>query len=112
MTRSSASGKYGDPSAETRISSFEKNPEKGGKPAMAQVAIRNVQAVIGIFFHNPPMLRMSCSPLMAWMTDPDPRNKQALKNAWVTRWKMPAVNAPTPTPMNKNPDVHTRGQAS
>ena len=32
------------------------------------------------------MLRMSCSPLMAWMTDPAPRNNRALKKAWVKTW--------------------------
>src|SRR5437763_16942104 len=96
MTRLKLIGRYGVVNAETRISSLEKKPDSGGNPAMAIVAIRNVQAVIGIFFHRPPILRMSCSPLIAWMTDPDPRNRQAVKNACVKRWKIPAVNAATP----------------
>src|SRR5437016_9980417 len=100
-------GKYGLAMAEARISSLEKKPAAGGKPAMAYVAIANVHAVTGIFFHSPPILRMSCSPLMAWITEPEPRKRQALKKACVTRWKMPAVKAPTPTPMNMNPSWET-----
>ena len=40
---------------------------------------------------RPPILRMSCSPDMAWITEPDPKNSSALKKAWVKRW-----NTPTP----------------
>jgi hypothetical protein len=29
------------------------------------------------------MLFIFCSSLNAWMTDPDPKNNKALKNAWV-----------------------------
>ena len=36
-------GKYGFASAEARISSLEKKPASGGMPAMAIVAMRNVQ---------------------------------------------------------------------
>ena len=32
----------------------------------------------------------------AWLTDPEPRNRQALKKAWVKRWNRAAVHAPTP----------------
>jgi hypothetical protein len=35
----------------------------------------------------------------AWLTEPAPRNRQALKNAWVNRWNTPAVQAPTPRAM-------------
>ena len=56
------------------------------------------------------MLRMSCdaSPswmraCIAWITEPAPRNRQALKKACVKTWKKPAVNAPTPTPRNMKP---------
>ena len=63
----------------------------------AKVAARKVQNVIGIFWRRPPILRMSCSPPIAWITEPEPRNRQALKNACVIRWNMPAVYAPTPT---------------
>ena len=38
-----------------RIASFEKNPANGGMPAIARVAARNVQYVIGIFDFRPPM---------------------------------------------------------
>ena len=43
------------------ITSFEKNPEKPGKPIKASEPIKAVQYVIGIYFFMPPILRMSCS---------------------------------------------------
>src|ERR1051325_4089491 len=82
-------GEYGLARAEARISSFEKKPANGGKPAMAIVAMKNVQNVMGIFPRRPPIFRMSCSPLMAWITEPEPRKRQALKKACVTTWKRP-----------------------
>lgn len=39
--------------------------------------------VVGSIFCRPPILRMSCSPLRAWMIDPEQRNSMALKKAWV-----------------------------
>ena len=33
---------------------------------------------------------MSCSPLIAWITEPAPRNSSALKKAWVNRWNIAA----------------------
>ncbi len=66
-----------------RISSFEKNPASGGMPAIAAVATAKVAKVTGIFRARPPIFMMSCSPESAWMTLPAPRNRQALKNAWV-----------------------------
>ena len=53
---------------------------------MAPVAIAKVQNVTGMRFASPPILRMSCSPDSAWITLPAPRNRHALKNAWVSRW--------------------------
>jgi hypothetical protein len=67
---------------------------------MATLAQSKVQKVIGVYFRSPPILRKSCSPDMAWITLPAPRNKSALKNAWVMTWKMPAENAPVPRPRN------------
>ena len=47
------------------------------------------------------MLRMSCAlssswmrACIAWMTEPAPRKRQALKKACVKTWKKPAVKAP------------------
>jgi hypothetical protein len=40
---------------------------------------------------------------IAWMTEPAPRKRQALKKACVNTWKKPALKAPTPTPMNMKP---------
>ena len=72
--------------ANQRISSFEKKPASGGRPAIAAVATAKVANVTGMRFASPPMLRMSCSPPSAWITLPAPRNRQALKKACVYRW--------------------------
>ena len=77
-----------------------KKPAKGGMPAIASVAINMVPWVHGSREASPPMRRMSCSSDIAWITEPAPRNSSALKKACVIRWKMPAVNAPTPQAMN------------
>jgi hypothetical protein len=69
--------------ANHRISSFEKNPASGGMPAIAAVATAKVANVTGILRASPPILRMSCSPLIAWITLPAPRKRHALKNACV-----------------------------
>jgi hypothetical protein len=37
------------------------------------------------------------------MTDPEPRNRRPLKKPWVMRWKIAAVNAPTPSAANMYP---------
>ncbi len=60
-----------------------------GKPAMARVANIQVAKVTGSFFRRPPIWPTSWV-WTAWMTEPDPRKRQALKKAWVTRWNMPA----------------------
>ena len=70
------------------ISSFDQKPASGQKPAMAAVAMAKVQKVTGIFLRRPPILRTSCSPPSAWITLPAPRNRQALKKACVTTWKI------------------------
>ena len=46
-------------------------------------------------------LRMSPMSLMllectAWMSEPEPRKRRALKKAWVKRWNTAAVHAPQP----------------
>ena len=63
---------------------------------MAKVATSMVTKVMGIFLRRPPITRMSCSSLMAWITEPAPRKSRALKKAWVMTWKMPTPKAPTP----------------
>src|SRR5690606_27115553 len=86
-----------------RISSFDQKPASGGMPAMAKVAMPMVVAVMGMRLARPPILYMSCSSDMAWITDPAPRNRSALKKAWVMRWNTPATYAVAPTPMNMYP---------
>ena len=83
-----------------RISSLLKNPAKGGMPAMASVATIIVANVTGMYFFRPPMRRMSCSPPIAWITEPLPRKSSALKKACVIRWNAPAEKAPTPMAVN------------
>jgi hypothetical protein len=87
-------------SVNSRISSFDQKPENGGTPAIANQPMMKVPAVIGISLRSPPILRMSCSSCMPWMTEPEPRNISALKNACVTMWKMAATKAPDPTARN------------
>src|SRR5215218_4389704 len=81
-----------------RISSLDQKPDRPGKPAMAQQEMRKVQRVSGMKCRMPPMLRMSCDAsvswmraCMAWITEPAPRNRQALKKACVKTWKKPAA---------------------
>ncbi len=68
---------------------MDQNPANGGTPASAREPIRNVQNVMGIFLRRPPISLM-LFVWTAWITAPDPRNRSALKNACVNRWK----NAP------------------
>ena len=63
-----------------------------GKPTVsnfwpgALTGATNITAwVIGIYFFRPPILRMSCSSCLAWITLPEPKNIRALKKAWVIR---------------------------
>ena len=70
---------------------MDQKPANGGTPAIASQPMMNVPAVIGISLRSAPILRMSCSWCMPWITEPDPRNSSALKNAWVTMWKIAAT---------------------
>ena len=72
------------------IESFEKKPEKNGMPQIASQQTKNTPCVQGSFLRRPPMIVMSPEPLIACITEPAQRNRPALKNACVTRWKMPA----------------------
>ena len=84
-----------------RISSLEKKPLMGNTPVIATVATKNVAAVcLSPARRRPPIRAKSCSPCRPWITAPLPRKRQALKNACVMRWAVPAANAPTPTPTN------------
>src|ERR1019366_9495721 len=95
-----------------RIASLEKKPAKPGIPAIASVPISIVPKVVLIFPCRLPMFCMSCSPLMAWITGPEPRNSSALKNACVNTWNTPAPNAPTPNARNMYPSCETVEYAS
>ena len=41
------------------------------------------------------------------MTEPEPRNRHALKKAWVKTWKIATANAPAPAARNMNPSWET-----
>ena len=49
-----------------------------------------------MYFRSPPMSFFMSKLCTAWLTEPEPRKSSALKKAWVKRWKMAAVHAPTP----------------
>src|SRR3954454_8689056 len=89
-------GQYELLSAPARISSFDQNPDMIGMPDNASDAATNVANVTGMYLRRPPILRMSNVWWAAWLTEPAPRNRHALNMAWVNRWKMAPVHAPTP----------------
>ena len=60
------------------ISSLEKKPDSGGRPAIASQATTIPNAVYGRNFRNRPMIRMSWLSWFPWITEPAPRNKQPL----------------------------------
>ena len=78
-------------SVNSRISSFDQNPANGNTPAMASQPMMNVPAVTGSRRRSIPILRMSCSSCIPWITDPEPKNSSALKKAWVIMWKIAAT---------------------
>ena len=71
------------------ISSLEKNPANGGTPASASEPITKVAYVSFMCFRRPPMSLMLLE-WAAWITEPAPRNSNALKNACVNRWNIAA----------------------
>ena len=77
------------------ISSLDQNPANGGMPDNAAAPITNVQKVSGIDFRRPPISLMLFVWTL-WITDPAPRNRSALKNAWVNSWKSPGVKPAVP----------------
>ena len=85
----------------TRISSFDQKPASGKMPASAADPMMNVQNVTGMYLRRPPMScfmsKLWCDP--EWLTEPAPRNRPALKKAWVKMWKTAPVHAATPRPI-------------
>src|SRR5262245_551784 len=59
---------------------------------------------------SPGVSDPACS--IACITEPAPRNRHALKNAWVPRWKIAAVQLPVPAATNMNPSCDTVEYAS
>ncbi len=68
----------------------------------------NVQKVLGMSLRRPPMsFFMSKEWWQAWLSEPAPRNRQALNMAWVKRWNIAAVQAPTPRAITMKPSCDT-----
>ena len=67
------------------------------------LAITNVLYVWGMTFLRPPMSDFMSKLWVACAAEPEPRKRQALKKAWVNRWNMAAVHAPTPRAMTMYP---------
>ena len=65
--------------------------------------MRKVQKAHGRAFLNPPILNISCSLSRARMIAPALKNRSALKQAWVMKWKIAADHAPTPRARNIYP---------
>ena len=78
---------------------MDQNPARGGSPASAAEAITKVRNVAGMWWRSPPMSFFMSKLCTAWLTEPEPRNRQALKKACVNRWNTAAVQAPTPSAM-------------
>ena len=76
----------------TRLGRDATEQEQAADPTM------KVLNVVGMYFFSPPISRMSKVWWAAWLTEPAPRNRQALNMAWVKRWNTAAVHAPTPSP--------------
>src|SRR5678815_2819370 len=86
-------------------------------PAIARHDTRNVPCVIGSRLRSPPIVVMSpgvVEPLspIACITEPAHRNRHALKNAWVPRWKIAATQLPVPAATNMKPSCDTVEYAS
>ena len=56
----------------------------------------NVVKVCGMYLRRPPMSLFMSKLWTAWLIEPEPRNRPALKKACVKRWNIAAVHAPTP----------------
>ena len=57
-------------------------------PTSASAPTRNTLREYLSGVPSPPIRRMSCSPVIAWMTMPAARKRSALKNACVIRWNI------------------------
>ena len=72
-----------------RISSFEKKPASGGKPAMAMHGDQHRQVrAAACTCAGRPSCACPARRRMPWMTEPAPRKRQALKKACVMTWKI------------------------
>ena len=84
--------------APARISSFDQKPASGKMPARASVPMHEgPEGLRHVLAQAAHVLLHVEAVVAAWLTEPAPRNRQALKKAWVKRWKTAAVQAPTPS---------------
>lgn len=84
---------------------MDQKPANGKMPARLAAEMTNVQKVLGMTFRRPPMSStMSKLWWQAWLSEPAPRNRLALKKACVNRWNIAAVQAPTPSAATMKPN--------
>lgn len=63
------------------MASLEKKPARKGNPVRAKLPMVRQEDVNGVRVCMAPILRISCSSLRLWITDPEHRKSMALKNA-------------------------------
>ena len=67
------------------MSSFDSQPENGGRPDRARPPITNAANVNGSALRKPPIRSSDWLPAIAPMIEPAAMNSSALKNACVIR---------------------------
>ena len=72
------------------MSSFDSQPEKGGRPVRARPPTINETNVNGRTRRKPPIRSSDWTPAMAPISDPAAMNRSALKKACVIRWNIAA----------------------
>ncbi len=90
-----------DPS---KIRSFEKNPERKGKPQRHNKHTTTLEDKKGVILANMFILRKSWFLSSLWIKTPETINKDALKSAWQTRWKKQKKNKPLPNEKTMKPN--------
>ena len=85
------------------MTSLLKKPDRGGRPDRAAAAM--TRHTIGVFSRRPPRPEISYTSFVSyrWTQTPEQRKSNALKPAWVVRWKVPAKRLPAASPMIMKP---------
>ena len=67
------------------MSSFDSQPENGGRPDSARPPTMKAMKVNGSALRKPPIRSSDCSPAIALISEPADMNSSALKNECVIR---------------------------